>query len=180
MPRRVDGSTIEHLLSSDDIRGLRVHMIGIGGCGMSGAAAMLLRFGAEVSGSDQATFDALPELVAAGARVFLGHRAEQVHPATDLVVMSAAISETNPELAAARYRSVQVIKYAQLLGCLMKWFEGVAVSGTHGKTTTTALCAHVFREAGLAPSFVVGPLPPGLLGIGIRDVWADAGHQLTC
>lgn len=156
MPRGVDGSTVEHLLSRDHIFGLRVHMVGVGGCGMSGAAAMLLRFGAHVTGSDQCTFDALPALVSAGARIHVGHRAAQLPPDTDLVVVSAAIPEDNPEVLAARQSSMPVIKYAQLLGSLMKAFEGVAVSGTHGKTTTTALCAHMFREGGLDPSFVVG------------------------
>lgn len=136
--------------------GRRVHMVGIGGSGMSGAAAMLLRLGATVSGSDRGQFDGLGALAAAGARVSIGHREEQLGPDVDLVVISAAIPEHNPELAAARRRTLPVIKYAALVGQLMRHCRGIAIAGTHGKSTTTALTAFLFREAGVSPSFVVG------------------------
>lgn len=155
MPR-VDGSTFKPFLGSTRISGLRIHMIGIGGCGMSGAAAILLRSGAKVTGSDISAFDALAELEREGAQIFVGHRAAQLDPRTELVVISAAIPVNNVELVAAREFGIPVVKYAELLGILMKSFEGVAVSGTHGKTTTTALCTHLFRACGLDPSFVVG------------------------
>ncbi len=156
MPRRVEGSTIGSLLSSRYLDGLRIHLIGIGGCGMSGAADMLIQRGAKVSGSDLAVFEAMPRLMAAGARIFIGHRVAQVDPATDLVVISAAIPVTNPERVIAEELGLPVLKYAQLLGYLMRSFDAVAVAGTHGKTTTAAMCAHVFRAAGLDPYFVVG------------------------
>lgn len=136
--------------------GMRVHLIGIGGCGMSGAAAVLNRLGARVSGSDAKPFEGLGELVAAGVNVYVGHRAHQVAEDTDLVVMSAAIPSSNAEWSAARARGLTVIKYADLLGWLMHGRLGVAVAGTHGKSTTTAMCAHVFRTAGADPTFIVG------------------------
>jgi UDP-N-acetylmuramate--alanine ligase len=139
-----------------DFADMRVHMVGIGGAGMSAAAAMLLKFGANLSGSDLEDFDGLGALVNTGARIAVGHREEQLHPDTELVVISAAIPDSNPELAAARVRRLPVIKYAELLGALMRHHRGVAIAGTHGKSTTTAMCAHLFREAGLAPSFVIG------------------------
>ena len=139
-----------------DFSGLRVHMIGIGGAGMSGAAAMLLKLGAVVSGSDAEGFDGVGTLVEAGAKVSIGHRAAQLHPKTALVVVSAAIPESNPELVVTRRREISVLKYAELLGVLMKHRTGVAVAGTHGKSTTTAMCAHLFREGGLEPSFIFG------------------------
>ena len=136
--------------------GTRVHMIGIGGSGMSGAAAMLCELGATVAGSDLNVFEGMGELVRRGARVFIGHDEQHVDSKVQLVVISAAIPASNPELAAARRRGLPVIKYAELLGELMDHRRGVAIAGTHGKSTTTAMCAHLFREAGLSPSFVVG------------------------
>jgi UDP-N-acetylmuramate--alanine ligase len=147
--RAVDGA---HRLA-----GKRFHLIGIGGSGMSGAAVLLLEHGAEVSGSDLTPFEGMGELVERGARVAIGQRAEQIDPQLDCVVISAAIKESNPELAAARGHGIEVIKYAELLGVLMgRHQKGVAVAGTHGKSTTTAMCVHLFRQAGLAPSFLVG------------------------
>lgn len=139
-----------------DFSDMRVHMIGIGGAGMSGAAAMLLDMGASITGSDLSPFDGLGKLVNSGAKVAVGKQDGQLPPDTDLVVISAAIPESNPELAAARRRNVKVVKYAELLGALMMRRCGVAVAGTHGKTTTTAMCAHLFRGAGFDPSFIFG------------------------
>lgn len=134
----------------------RVHLVGIGGSGMSGAAMLLMHLGARVSGSDQTPFEAMGRLVGLGARVHIGHDAAHLAEGTDLVVMSAAIPATNPELVRARQQGVRVIKYAELLGLLMRERRGVAIAGTHGKSTTTAMSALVFRECGLDPSFVVG------------------------
>ncbi len=147
-----------------EFAGKHVHMIGIGGCGMSGAAAMLLELGASVSGSDASGFDGMGSLVARGARVAVGHRAEQLRDETGLVVMSAAIPESNVELAEARARGIPVLKYAELLGALMRYRIGVAVAGTHGKSTTTAMAAYLFRKAGLSPSFIFGADSPQLGG----------------
>lgn len=157
MLKLMDGAAVERASAALDAPGTSVHLIGIGGAGMSGAADLLLEGGAQVAGSDLAGFTGMGALVSRGARVSVGHRAEQLDARAQLVVISAAIPESNPELAAARARGLPVIKYAQLLGLLMQRREkGVAIAGTHGKSTTTALCAHVFRHAGLAPSFLMG------------------------
>ncbi len=152
-------------ISEPGFEGMRVHFIGIGGSGMSGAAALLLDHGARVSGSDLVPFHGMGELVEKGARVATGHREEQLDPDTDLVVISAAVPESNPELLAARASGRRIIKYAELTGALMHRHQrGVAIAGTHGKSTTTAMCAHLFRQAGLEPSFLVGARSPQLGG----------------
>ncbi len=143
-------------LSFTGVAGLRVHMVGIGGAGMGGAAALLRDLGAVVSGSDLVSFEGMGRLVARGVRISIGHSESQVGPDVELVVISAAVPETNPELIAARGRNIRVIKYARLLGELMATREGVAVAGTHGKSTTSGMCAHLFRQCGLSPSFVIG------------------------
>ncbi len=144
------GGTIDSWL------GTKVYLVGIGGCGMRGAAAVLQAWGAEVCGSDAGSVASLGELVAGGAVVHLGHRPEQVPPDADLLVASAAIPGDNPELCRARQLGIPVITYAELIGLLMATRCGVAVAGTHGKSTTSALTAFMFRTAGLDPSFIVG------------------------
>ena len=141
-----------------------VHMIGVGGSGMSGAASMLLGCGARVTGSDLVAFTGMGALVNRGVRVSIGHRAEQLDHDVDLVVVSAAIPASNPELSEALRRGLPVLKYAELVGRLMARANGVAIAGTHGKTTTSAICVHLFREAGLDPSFVIGAGSPVLGG----------------
>ncbi len=136
--------------------GHRVHMIGIGGCGMSGAAAMLHDLGAVVSGSDLTVFDGLGQLVQDGVKISIGHHETQLSSDVELVVVSAAVPESNPELTAARRRGLPVMKYAQLLGELSTIRQAVAIAGTHGKSTTTGMCVHLFRQAGLSPSFIIG------------------------
>jgi len=138
------------------LAGQKIHLIGIGGCGMRGAAGLLLRRGATVSGSDRSESASTLRLAGRGARISVGQRAENVPTDADLVVISAAIKESNPELLEARGRGVRVVKYAELLGMLMADRDGVAIAGTHGKSTTTAMTAFVLKEAGLDPSFVVG------------------------
>ena len=142
--------------AAQGLAGLRVHLIGIGGCGMRGAAALLQSFGARVSGSDAKRFPELGELVANHAVVHVGHDAAHLPDETDLVVISAAIPEHNPELRAARQRSIPVITYGELVGRLMSARIGVSVAGTHGKSTTTGLVAYAYRLAGLDPCFIVG------------------------
>jgi UDP-N-acetylmuramate--alanine ligase len=137
-------------------QGKRVHLIGMGGCGMCGAAAMLQRRGAKVSGSDRSDSAALQALAGMGVKVFVGQQAANMPDSCDLVVCSAAIKESNPELQAARQHGFQVVKYSQLLGLLMCEHEGVAIAGTHGKSTTSAMASFVLREAGVDPSFVIG------------------------
>jgi len=131
-------------------------MIGIGGCGMCGLAAMLVRNGAVVSGSDRVESDATKRLAQAGATVRIGQRADNLPERLDMVVASAAIKPTNPEYLAARERGWEIVTYADLLGQLMAQNTGIAIAGTHGKSTTTALLAYILTRAGLDPSFVVG------------------------
>jgi UDP-N-acetylmuramate--alanine ligase len=132
-----------------------VHLVGIGGAGMSAIAKILIGRGIEVSGSDMKSSPALDALAARGARVFVGHAASNVVGASTVVV-SSAIRESNPELRAAREAGAQILHRAQMLALLMRGRRGIAVSGTHGKTTTTAMLALVLQRAGLDPSFLVG------------------------
>lgn len=135
----------------------RIHLIGIGGAGMSGIAEVLLNLGFEVSGSDLQRSAAVERLQKAGATVYTGHAAEHLGSA-DVVVVSGAISEQNPEIVAARQKRVPVIARAEMLGELMRFRQGIAVAGTHGKTTTTSLIATLLAEGGLDPTFIVGGL----------------------
>jgi len=136
--------------------GLKVHLIGVGGTGMRALARMLLDRGAFVTGSDRSAGGPVERLVEAGVEIALGQKAENIPSACDLVVYSAAIHEQNPELLAARQRGCEVVKYSQMLGRLMAERIGIAVAGTHGKSTTTAMVAYVLSAAGLDPSFIVG------------------------
>ncbi|HXF73875.1 MAG TPA: Mur ligase family protein [Actinomycetota bacterium] len=139
-----------------DLAGVRrAHLIGIGGAGMSGIARLLLARGVEVTGSDLKASRALDDLRAAGARVHVGHREDQVGE-PDVVVVSSAIREGNPELAAARARGIPVLARAQVLAALAARHRTLAVAGTHGKTTTTSMLAWILDRAGLDPTFVVG------------------------
>src|SRR5690554_1853509 len=133
----------------------RVHFVGIGGVGMSGIAEVLCTLGYTVSGSDQNPSRATARLIAAGAQVHFGHDAAHVEGA-DVVVVSSAIGADNPELRAARSRRIPVVPRAEMLAELMRFRRGVAVAGTHGKTTTTSLTASVLAEGGLDPTFVIG------------------------
>ena len=132
-----------------------VHFIAIGGSGMNGIASMMVQLGVPVSGSDRADSPYLRSLAAAGARVHVGHAAEQLGDART-VVASSAIRDDNPELAEARRRGLRVLHRSAALGSLMLGRRGVAVAGTHGKTTTTAMVSHVLTACGLDPSFVIG------------------------
>jgi len=151
-----DTSRCDARVQLSELDKLRIHMVGVGGCGMSALAALLLRRGARVSGSDSRPSAELARLVEGGARITTQQRAEAVPPETRLVVASAAIPPDHPELLETRRRGIPVLKYAQLLGALMSRYDGVAISGTHGKSTTTAWLTFVLRRAGLDPSFVVG------------------------
>jgi UDP-N-acetylmuramate--alanine ligase len=135
--------------------GKHIHLVGIGGAGLSAIALVLLDEGYQVSGSDQQASAAAEYLAARGARVAFGHRAENVKEA-DLVVVSSAVPPDNPEIAAARAHGIPVVKRAELLGRMMQGRKGVAVAGTHGKTTTTGMIAHILLQAGLDPTFIVG------------------------
>ena len=133
----------------------RIHFIGIGGVGMSGIAEVLCNRGYEVSGSDLADNATTRRLASLGIRVYTGHSAENVAK-VDAVVVSTAVKADNPEVLAARERKIPVVPRAQMLAELMRMRQGIAVAGTHGKTTTTSLVASILAEAGLDPTFVIG------------------------
>jgi len=143
----------------------RIHFVGIGGAGMSGIAEVLLNLGYQVSGSDAAGNAATRRLAGMGAEVFQGHAAGNMVGA-DVLVVSSAIKQDNPEVQAARAAHIPVVARAMMLAELMRFKKGVAIAGTHGKTTTTSLIASVLAEAGLDPTFVIGGK---LLAAGAND-----------
>jgi UDP-N-acetylmuramate--alanine ligase len=153
---RRDSGSLPRLRGLADIAGLNCHFIGAGGVGMSGLAGMLLKHKAIVTGSDLAGTAVTDALCRMGASIKIGHRRDNVPPAADVVVFSAAIKEDNPELAAARRAGLAVYKYARMLGVVSGLFECIAVSGTHGKSTTGGWLAYCLEQAGLSPSFVIG------------------------
>ncbi|TGD74065.1 UDP-N-acetylmuramate--L-alanine ligase [Mangrovimicrobium sediminis] len=135
----------------------RIFMIGIGGSGMSGIAEVLVNLGYQVAGSDLRDSAVTAHLRSKGVEIHLGHRAENVG-AADVVVASSAVNSANPEVAFAREARIPVVPRAEMLAELMRYRHGIAVAGTHGKTTTTSLIASIFGEAGLDPTFVIGGL----------------------
>ncbi|MBI3714925.1 MAG: UDP-N-acetylmuramate--L-alanine ligase [Betaproteobacteria bacterium] len=133
----------------------QLHFIGIGGSGMSGIAEVLLNLGYTVSGSDIAESAPVKRLRSLGAKIMIGHAAVNIG-GTDVVVTSSAVKPDNPEVVAAKAARVPVIPRAMMLAELMRFKQGIAIAGTHGKTTTTSLIAHVLGEAGLDPTCVIG------------------------
>lgn len=133
----------------------RIHFIGIGGSGMCGIAEVLLNQGYEIWGSDLGENTNVLRLRKLGATICLGHRAEQVQGA-DVVVQSSAVAEDNPEVMAAREQRIPIVQRAEMLAELMRYRHGIAVAGTHGKTTTTSLLVSIFAAAGREPTFVIG------------------------
>ncbi|MDY6876936.1 MAG: UDP-N-acetylmuramate--L-alanine ligase [Chloroflexota bacterium] len=144
-----------------EIPAQHVHFIGIGGAGLSAIARVLMEQGAEVSGSDVVLSPVAEALARDGAHVFASHRAENVAGA-ELVVVSSAVPPDNVEVQAARAAGIRVLKRPEFLGQMMDGHLGVAVAGTHGKTTTTAMIASILLEAGCDPTFVVGGVIAGL------------------
>lgn len=132
-----------------------IHFIGIGGSGMSGIAEVLVNLGFKVTGSDLASNTVTARLQAAGATVYQGHQKENLTDA-DVVVVSSAVNEANPEVKEARARKIPVVPRALMLAELMRFRQGIAVAGTHGKTTTTSLIASILAEAGMDPTYVIG------------------------
>ncbi|MHC4483017.1 MAG: UDP-N-acetylmuramate--L-alanine ligase [Planctomycetota bacterium] len=142
--------------STLNVAGAKFHFIGAGGIGMSGLAKLLLKNNAIVTGSDQATSGITEMLSQMGADIKIGHNGSHLGEGTDAVVISAAIEEDNPELKLARKRGCKIYKYAQLLGELMSCYDGIAISGTHGKSTTSGWLTYCLKQAGLEPNFIIG------------------------
>jgi UDP-N-acetylmuramate--alanine ligase len=157
--------TIKHTQDLAQIRAMvpemrrvkSIHFVGIGGAGMSGIAEVLLNEGYDISGSDIANNPITERLASKGATIFIGHQESNVERAS-VVVVSTAINSDNPELVAAREKRIPVVRRAEMLAELMRFRHGIAVAGTHGKTTTTALVTQIYSEAGLDPTFVNGGL----------------------
>ncbi|MGX3066410.1 UDP-N-acetylmuramate--L-alanine ligase [Ursidibacter arcticus] len=135
----------------------QIHFVGIGGAGMSGIAEVLLNEGYQISGSDIADGPVTQRLAKAGAKIFFGHYSENVCGAS-VVVISSAITDDNPEVVAAKEARIPVIQRAQMLAEIMRFRHGIAIAGTHGKTTTTAMISMIYTEAKLDPTFVNGGL----------------------
>jgi UDP-N-acetylmuramate--alanine ligase len=144
--------------------GKKYHFIGIGGIGTSGLAKLLMKHGALISGSDTADGAVLQELIGRGATIHIGHRAENLPLDADAVIISAAVPATNPELTGAGEKGKKIYKYAEMLGKVFDEYAGIAVCGTHGKSTTSAWTAFVLEKAGLNPSFIIGADIPQLGG----------------
>lgn len=134
----------------------RIHFVGIGGIGMSGIAEVLLTLGYSVSGSDLSRSETTERLTEKGATISLGHESARITSDIDAVVISSAVKYSNPEVARARDLRIPVIPRAEMLAELMRMKTGIAVAGTHGKTTTTSLLAGILSEAGLDPTMVIG------------------------
>jgi UDP-N-acetylmuramate--alanine ligase len=135
----------------------KIHFIGIGGSGMNGIAEVLLNLGFQVSGSDLSNSAVTQRLIRLGAKVYIGHDASHLNDA-DAVVVSTAVSSDNAEVQAARERSIPVVPRAMMLAELLRLRQGIAIAGTHGKTTTTSLVASVLAKGGFDPTFVIGGL----------------------
>lgn len=157
-------STIQSATARSRFSGRQIHFIGIGGCGMSGLARMLLDNGAIVTGSEPKPNNTTFELGKRGAKISRDQLGQMLSREVDLVVRSAAVRDDNPEVKAAKAYGIKTIKYAEMLGEVMAERFGVAVAGTHGKSTTTAMIAHALMQCGGDPSFVIGGTVPQLGG----------------
>ncbi|MBN1179229.1 MAG: UDP-N-acetylmuramate--L-alanine ligase [Anaerolineae bacterium] len=144
-----------------DFKGKHVHLVGIGGAGLSAIARVLMGRGAVVSGSDLFLSPVAADLERDGVRVYMGHEAAHVDGA-EMVLVSSAVPARNVEVQAARAMGIPVFRRAEFLGAMMDGYLGVAIAGTHGKTTTTAMVASILWEAGLDPTFIVGGMVSGM------------------
>ena len=151
-----------------------IHFIGIGGTGMSGIAEVLLNQGYQISGSDTADNTATRRLASLGAQIYRGHAFENIAGA-NAVVVSTAVKNDNPEVLAARAQHIPLVPRAQMLAELMRFKQGIAIAGTHGKTTTTSLVASVLAEGGMDPTFVIG----GLLNAAGANARLGSGNYLV-
>jgi UDP-N-acetylmuramate--alanine ligase len=134
-----------------------IHFVGIGGAGMGGIAEVLLNEGYQITGSDIGENQVVKRLTSLGAKITLGHHQDNVNGAS-VIVVSTAINAENPELLAAHQQRIPVVRRAEMLAELMRFRHGIAIAGTHGKTTTTSLIASIFAQANLDPTFVIGGL----------------------
>lgn len=151
-----------------------IHFVGAGGTGMGGIAEVLLHEGYQISGSDSLSNDVTERLSSLGATIYQGHEAEFLGEA-DVCVQSAAVPVDNPELTAARQKRIPIVQRAEMLAELMRFRYGIAVAGTHGKTTTTSLIASILAKAGTDPTFVIG----GLLNAAGSNAQLGAGKYLV-
>ncbi len=156
--------SLEKQFNCRPLRGHCVYFIGIGGIGMSAVARILIHEGCVVAGSDVRTSSLTSTLEEMGAKINTKQDGSLMPAETDMVVVSASISEDNPDLKTARKMGIKVVKYSQILGSLMQEKRGIAISGTHGKTTTSAMISTVLKAAGLDPTFVIGGEVPGIGG----------------
>lgn len=155
---------IPDLTNFNNMRGKYVYFVGIGGVGMNAIAKILIDAGCFVSGSDLECSYITHNLEKLGARINTNQNGKSIEPNTDLVITSAAISENNPDLMQAKRLGIRVVKYSEFLGFLMKNKRGIAVSGTHGKTTTGAMISIILKKAGCEPTFVIGGNVEGIGG----------------
>ncbi|TVM00322.1 MAG: UDP-N-acetylmuramate--L-alanine ligase [Candidatus Brocadia sp. WS118] len=160
----VSASLLETQFDCRPLRGHCVYFIGIGGIGMSAVARILIHEGCIVAGSDLRTSPLTSTLEGMGAKINTKQDGSFVSSETDMVVVSASISEDNLDLKTARKMGIKVVKYSQILGSLMKEKRGIAISGTHGKTTTSAMISTILKTAGLDPTFVIGGEVPDIGG----------------
>ncbi len=151
------GDTVQRFTMPEMRRIKGIHFVGIGGAGMCGIAEVLLNQGYQISGSDLKQSETTQRLQAMGVTVYIGHAASNVQQA-DVLVSSSAVAADNPELAAARAARIPIVPRAEMLAELMRYRHGIAVAGTHGKTTTTSMIASILGTAGLDPTFVIGGL----------------------
>ncbi len=165
---------ITHLLTNRD-QPLHIHLIGVAGSGMSGLALLLLGMGHRVSGSDRVTTQETERMQSLGLRFSSPHSAEAVQGA-DLVVYSSAIRPENPAYAAAQKSGIRLLRRAECLAAILHTRKGIVISGTHGKTTTSSMAAHILREAGLQPSHYVGAEIPIL---GANAKWSEEGEYMV-
>lgn len=148
----------KHVMQIPEMRRVkRIHFVGIGGAGMGGIAEVLLNEGYQISGSDIGENQVVKRLVSLGATVTIGHKAENINGAS-VIVVSTAIDLDNPEIIAAKAQRTPIVRRAEMLAELMRFRHGIAIAGTHGKTTTTSLIASIFAQGQLDPTFVIGGL----------------------
>jgi len=149
------------------------HFVGMGGIGMSGLAEILLELGYKVSGSDINDSALLRRLSNKGSKVYIGHRAEQINDA-EVVIFSSAIKQDNPEIIAARKKNLLILSRGELLALLMSQKRGIAIAGTHGKTTTSAMIATILEKAGFSPTVIIG----GRMNGNGLNAWLGKGEFL--